>query len=180
MSAGYSKVEMCVICITIFPIYLLITQHKLHKEPFNNHLFPFVIILQRTWRKIWMVLFKPSPTGVGRVELCAGPTTNAATDGRKVGRQKSSERKVVRLSDCLSVDPAANESCPPGCTAFYLHTIQCTYTLASTASQDWLSALCSLAFQVINQGNFAPFSSCNGRCPYHSGKVERNFPHNQR
>nr|XP_040029785.1 docking protein 3-like [Gasterosteus aculeatus aculeatus] len=102
---------------------------------------------KRTWRKIWMVLFKPSPTGVGRVELCAGPTTNAATDGRKVGRQKSSERKVVRLSDCLSVDPTANESCPPGCTAFYLHTIQCTYTLASPASQDWLSALCSLAFQ---------------------------------
>ncbi|KAM8910027.1 docking protein 3 [Spinachia spinachia] len=102
---------------------------------------------KRTWRKIWMALFKASPTGVGRVELCTGLNTTAASDQRKVGWQKSSEKKVVRLSDCLSVDCAPKESCPPGCTAFYLHTIQCTYTLASTMSQDWLSALCSLAFQ---------------------------------
>ncbi|KAL6117851.1 dok3 [Pungitius sinensis] len=102
---------------------------------------------KRTWRKIWMALFEPSPTGVGRVELSTGLNTNAASDQRKVGWQKSSERKVVRLSDCLSVKLAPNESCPPGCTAFYLHTIQCTYTLASTISQEWLSALCSLAFQ---------------------------------
>ncbi|XP_029369171.1 docking protein 2, partial [Echeneis naucrates] len=55
--------------------------------------------------------------------------------------------KVVRLSDLLSVTPAPKESCPQGCTAFYLNTIQCTYTLASTTSQDWLSALCLLTFQ---------------------------------
>ncbi|XP_018530882.1 docking protein 3 [Lates calcarifer] len=100
---------------------------------------------KRTWRKIWMMLYKPSSTGVGRLELYT--VLDAITDQRKAGRQKTPERKVVRLSDCLSITPAPKESCPQGCTAFYLNTTQCTYTLASSASQDWLSALCLLAFQ---------------------------------
>ncbi|XP_073342565.1 docking protein 3 [Pagrus major] len=101
----------------------------------------------RSWRKMWAVLFKPSYTGVGRLELCTLLDNNAVTDQKKMGRQKTPERKVVRLTDCLSAVPAPKESCPPGCTAFYINTIQCNYTLASTASQDWLSALCALAFQ---------------------------------
>ncbi|XP_034739832.1 docking protein 3 isoform X1 [Etheostoma cragini] len=102
---------------------------------------------KKTWRKVSVGLFKPSTMGVGRLELSTVPDNNAAADWKKVGRYKTPERKVVRLSDCLSVIPAPKESCPSGCTAFYLHTIQCTYTLASTSSQDWLSALCLLAFQ---------------------------------
>ncbi|XP_023257896.1 docking protein 3 isoform X1 [Seriola lalandi dorsalis] len=102
---------------------------------------------KRTWRKIWLMLFKPSSTGVGRLELYTVLDNNAITDQKKATRQKTPERKVVRLSDCLSVIPAPKESCPQGCTAFYLKTTQCTYTMASTTSQDWLSALCLLAFQ---------------------------------
>lgn len=92
-----------------------------------------------------MVLFKASSTGVGRLEFCSAGDSNP--ESKKVGRQKSSERKVVRLSDCLSVTLAPKASCPAGCTAFYLITTQCTYTFASSTSQDWLKALCILAFQ---------------------------------
>ncbi|CAN9514841.1 unnamed protein product [Ophioblennius macclurei] len=111
---------------------------------------------KRTWRKMWMVLFKASSTGVGRLEFWSSADSNP--DSKKVGRQKSSERKVVRLSDCLSVTFAPKASCPAGCTAFYLITTQCTYTLASTTSQDWVDTLCSLAFQKdpgeSDKGNF--------------------------
>lgn len=109
---------------------------------------------------MWAVLFKPSSTGVGRLELCTVLDNNAVIDQMKIGWQKTPERKVVRLRDCLSADPAPKESCPPGCTAFYLNTIQCNYTLASTASQDWLKALCVLAFQV---SHIPSFDQCN--CP---------------
>ncbi|KAK5865005.1 hypothetical protein PBY51_016201 [Eleginops maclovinus] len=102
---------------------------------------------KKSWRNVWMVLFKPSSSGVGRFELSTVLDKNAAADQKKVGRQKTSERKVVRLQDCLSVIPAPKVSCPSGCTAFYLHTTQCSFTLASTTSQDWLSALTLLAFQ---------------------------------
>lgn len=94
-----------------------------------------------------MMLFKPSTTGVGRLEICTAIDNNATT-GQKVTRHKEADRKVIRLSDCLSVTPATEESCPPGCTALYLNTMQSRYTLASTASQAWHSALCHLAFQV--------------------------------
>nr|XP_020446781.1 docking protein 3 [Monopterus albus] len=93
------------------------------------------------------MLFKPSSTGVGRLEIYTVLDTNAITDQKKAGRQKTPERKVVRLSDCLSVTPAPNEACLQGCTAFYINTTQCTYTMASTTSQEWISALCFLAFQ---------------------------------
>lgn len=95
-----------------------------------------------------MVLFKPSSTGVGRLEFCAGSDSGPLGEHMKLCRQKAAERKVVRLSDCLSVTPAPREACPAGCTAFYLNTKQCNYTFASMSSQDWTSALCLLAFQV--------------------------------
>lgn len=92
-----------------------------------------------------MTLFKPSSSGVGRLELYTEFDNNAVTEQKK---KKTQERKVVRLSDCLSVTHAPNESCPPGCTAFYLNTTHCNYNLATKESQDWLDALCLLAFQV--------------------------------
>lgn len=96
-----------------------------------------------------MVLYKPSSTGVGRLEFySAVADNNAAGEQRRGGKQKTPERKVVRLTDCLSVTPAPKESCPSGCSAFYLNTIQSNYTLASSTSQDWQYALCLLAFQV--------------------------------
>ncbi|KAM6923474.1 uncharacterized protein dok3 [Xenentodon cancila] len=103
---------------------------------------------KRTWRKIWMLLFKPSSTGIGRLEFYNISESSFISDQLKAGRKKTPDRKVVRLCDFLSVTPAVKEpSCPAGCTAFYLKTMQCTYTFASTDSQDWLGALAHLAFQ---------------------------------
>ncbi|KAJ0003010.1 hypothetical protein NQD34_008160 [Periophthalmus magnuspinnatus] len=103
---------------------------------------------KKTWRKIWMSLYKPSSTGVGRLELYTVADNIAAVhDNKKTGRPKSQARKVVRLSDCLSVTAAPKESCPTDCEAFYLNTTSATYTLASPTTQDLINALCVLAFQ---------------------------------
>lgn len=95
-----------------------------------------------------MALFKASSTGVGRLELSNVSDGYYPGDQKRSGRQKSTEKKVVRLSDCLSATPAVKESCPSGCTAFCLNTTQSSYTFASRTSEEWLSALCLLAFQV--------------------------------
>lgn len=116
----------------------------------NSH---FLSFHQKTWRKMWMVLYKPSSQGVGRFEFYAVADSSSVTEQKRMGRQKTPERKVVRLIDCLSVTFAPKESCPAGCTAFYLNTTQATYTLASTSSQDWVNALCLLAFQVSHISN---------------------------
>ncbi|XP_036069952.1 docking protein 2 [Oryzias melastigma] len=94
-----------------------------------------------------MALFKASSTGVGRLELSNVSDGYYPGDQKRSGRQKSTEKKVVRLSDCLSATPAVKESCPSGCTAFCLNTTQSSYTFASRTSEEWLSALCLLAFQ---------------------------------
>ncbi|XP_007561642.1 docking protein 3 [Poecilia formosa] len=136
---------------------------------------------KRTWRKIWMVLFKPSSMGVGRLEF----RSVSDSEQLKACRQKAQERKVVRLSDCLSVTPAAKESCPARCTAFYLNTTHHTYTFASTESQDWISALCILAFQRDpGESDKGDFEGGNGLTMedndlYSSWKSEPTLPPDQ-
>ncbi|XP_076018923.1 docking protein 2 [Genypterus blacodes] len=102
---------------------------------------------KRTWRRMWMVLFKPSSSGVGRLELYTVQDTRASPPHKTFPWQKIAPKKVVRLCDCVSVTPATEESCPPGCTALYLCTTLTTLTLASSRCHDWLIALCQLAFQ---------------------------------
>ncbi|XP_047441556.1 docking protein 2 [Mugil cephalus] len=140
---------------------------------------------KRTWRKIRMVLFKPSSTGVGRLELLPPAESNSITDQMKVGRQKTPERKVVRLSDCLSVTLAQKESCPAGCAAFYLNTTQTAYTFASATAQDWLDALSLLAFQKDpGEADKGDFDGGNGFTMedndlYSSWKRDVTLPPNQ-
>ncbi|MEQ2298987.1 hypothetical protein AMECASPLE_010859 [Ameca splendens] len=140
---------------------------------------------KRTWRKIWMVLFKPSSTGVGRLEFSNISDSCSISEQLKAGRQKTTERKVVRFYDCLSVTPATKESCPAHCTAFYLNTTQCTYTFASMESQGWIRALCALAFQRDPvDSEKGDFEGGNGLTMedndlYSSWKSEPAFPPNQ-
>ncbi|TKS72531.1 Docking protein 2 [Collichthys lucidus] len=100
-------------------------------------------------------------------------------------KKKTQERKVVRLSDCLSVTRAPKESCPHGCTAFYLNTTHCNYTLATRESQDWLDALCLLAFQKdpgeSDKGGFERGNVCTMEDNelYSSWKTDLILPPNQ-
>lgn len=101
---------------------------------------------QKIWRKIWVMVFKPSQVGIGRIEMY--DIREGAGVSARLAILKKAEKRVIRLSECLSVTPALSESCPAGCTAFYLNTAQRIYTLAAPTHEDWVSALCSLAFQV--------------------------------
>lgn len=87
-----------------------------------------------------MALFKPTFLGVGRLELHAVLEEDAPYRKRRA-------TVVVRLQDCLSTARAPEEPCPAGCTAFHLNTPTCTYTLASSVTQQWLSAIWLITFQ---------------------------------
>ncbi|XP_067103784.1 docking protein 3 [Osmerus mordax] len=101
---------------------------------------------KKTWRKTWAMLFQPSMSGVGRVELYNmrdGPTSLYA----KSPLSRRPEKRV-RLCDCLSITLAQEEICPPDCSAFLLSTTQRCYTLASDACQDWVCTFSQVAFQA--------------------------------
>ncbi|XP_046721765.1 docking protein 2 isoform X2 [Silurus meridionalis] len=99
----------------------------------------------KIWRKIWVTVFRPSQVGIGRIEMC--DIREGAGVSAKLGALKKAEKRVIRLAECLSVTPALAESCPADCAAFYLNTAQRTYTLAAPVEEDWVSIICSLAFQ---------------------------------
>ncbi|XP_030621387.1 docking protein 3 [Chanos chanos] len=103
---------------------------------------------KRIWRKAWMILFESSSAGIGRIELYdvrgGGPTL------KSIGLKRA-ERRVIRLSDCLSITPAPEENCPSDCSGFYLNTSERTLTFAAPASEDWVSILCQVTFQRSNE-----------------------------
>ncbi|XP_018962570.1 docking protein 3 isoform X1 [Cyprinus carpio] len=104
---------------------------------------------KKIWRKSWLILFEPSSVGIGRMELYdmrdrGGLMGSAAA--RPSGLRKT-DKRVIRLTDCLSITPALGESCPKDCSAFFLNTTSCTYTIAAPTQEDWMTILCQLAFQ---------------------------------
>lgn len=95
---------------------------------------------------MWVMLFEPSASGIGRVELYSvrdSPTNVHA----KPPQARQTDKRVVRLCDCLSIALAQEEVCPPECSAFLLNTTKRSYTLASDACSDWVVALSQVAFQ---------------------------------
>ncbi|XP_030315266.1 docking protein 3 [Calypte anna] len=99
---------------------------------------------KRSWRKMRAQLFAASPSGVARMEKF-----DVRDDGTVLEKTslRRGTRRVIRLSDCVSVGPAGTESCPKATAAFYLTTTEKSYMLAAEQRDEWIAQLCQLAFQ---------------------------------
>ncbi|NXN11245.1 DOK3 protein, partial [Indicator maculatus] len=99
---------------------------------------------KRSWRKMRAQLFAASPSGVARMEKF-----DVRDDGTALekGSLRCCARRIIRLSDCVSVGPAGTESCPKATAAFYLNTTEKSYLLAAERRDEWITQLCQLAFQ---------------------------------
>ncbi|XP_021265752.1 docking protein 3 isoform X2 [Numida meleagris] len=98
---------------------------------------------KRTWRKMRAQLFAASPSGVARMEKFDARDDGTVPD---ISLRRCA-RRVIRLSDCVSVGPAGTESCPKATAAFYLTTTEKSYVLAAEQRDEWIEHLCQLAFQ---------------------------------
>ncbi|NXK63091.1 DOK3 protein, partial [Sylvietta virens] len=99
---------------------------------------------KRSWRKMRAQLFAASPSGVARMEKF--DVRDDGTIPEKTSLQRCA-RRVIRLSDCVSVGPAGTQSCPKATAAFYLTTTEKSYVLAAEQRDEWITQLCQLAFQ---------------------------------
>ncbi|NXE30108.1 DOK3 protein, partial [Ardeotis kori] len=99
---------------------------------------------KRSWRKMRAQLFAASPSGVARMEKFDVRDDGTAVEKTSLRR---CARRVIRLSDCVSVGPAGTESCPKATAAFYLTTTEKSYVLAAEQRDEWIAQLCQLAFQ---------------------------------
>ncbi|ETE72431.1 Docking protein 3, partial [Ophiophagus hannah] len=97
----------------------------------------------KTWRKVWVQLFADSPFGVARLEYFE------ARDGGAAGKAtlRKGERKVIRLSDCVSVERAKDQSSPKETVPFYLCMLERNWLFAADQPNKWIEYICQLAFQ---------------------------------
>lgn len=61
------------------------------------------------------------------------------------------DKKIIRLSECISILPSLTESCPKeNMSAFCVETNDKTHVFAAekNAAKDWMDTMCDIAFQV--------------------------------
>ncbi|XP_061107925.1 docking protein 1b [Conger conger] len=99
----------------------------------------------KKWKKSWFVLYPASQSGIARLEFfdCGGSS-------EKPSSTKKLDKKVIRLSECISILPALTETCPKdNMAAFCMETNDKTHVFATErqACAAWVDKLCEIAFQ---------------------------------
>ncbi|XP_028815492.1 docking protein 3 [Denticeps clupeoides] len=126
---------------------------------------------KKTWKRTWMALFQPSSSGIGRVEM-RDVKDGILGLGGAAGMRKV-EKRVIRLSECLSVAAAPGESCPADLAAFHVNTARRTYTIASHDALEWVHVLSELAFSVNSGAARDEFGSLEDNVLYSALKTDQ-------
>ncbi|KAB5579248.1 hypothetical protein PHYPO_G00192910 [Pangasianodon hypophthalmus] len=113
----------------------------------------------KKWKKNWFVLYPASQNGIARLEFfdCAGSGTEKPST-------KKLDKKIIRLSECISILPALTESCPKeNMSAFCVETNDKTHVFAAEkqVTSEWVEKMCEIAFQG-GGGSFSTLDS-NGQ-----------------
>ncbi|XP_076145333.1 docking protein 1b [Alosa pseudoharengus] len=100
----------------------------------------------KKWKKNWFVLYPASQNGIARLEFydCGGSGSEKPTNTKKL------DKKIIRLSECISILPAVTESCPKeNMAAFCVETNDKTHVFAAEkhVTTDWVEKMCEIAFQ---------------------------------
>ncbi|XP_042368028.1 docking protein 1b [Plectropomus leopardus] len=109
----------------------------------------------KKWKKNWFVLYPASQNGIARLEFYDSPSGGGGGAGGGSGsgsneKTRKLDKKIIRLSECISILPALTESCPKeNMAAFCVETNDKTHVFAAekTTSKDWMDTMCDIAFQ---------------------------------
>ncbi|KAG9332308.1 hypothetical protein JZ751_015410 [Albula glossodonta] len=98
------------------------------------------------WKKNWFVLYPASQNGIARLEFFDCGSASEKPNTKKL------DKKIIRLSECISILPAVTETCPKdNMAAFCVETNDKTHVFAAEkqASAEWVEKLCEIAFQEL-------------------------------
>ncbi|XP_041635308.1 docking protein 1b isoform X2 [Cheilinus undulatus] len=109
----------------------------------------------KKWKKNWFVLYPASQNGIARLEFFDSPSGGGGGAGGGSGsgsneKTRKLDKKIIRLSECISILPALMESCPKeNMAAFCVETNDKTHVFAAekNAAKDWMDTMCDIAFQ---------------------------------
>ncbi|KTF79342.1 hypothetical protein cypCar_00031690 [Cyprinus carpio] len=99
----------------------------------------------KKWKKNWFVLYPASQNGIARLEFydCSG-------SGSDKPSTKKMDKKIIRLSECISILPSVTETCPKeNMAAFCVETNDKTHVFAAEKyiTNEWVEKMCEIAFQ---------------------------------
>ncbi|CAB1345611.1 unnamed protein product [Coregonus sp. 'balchen'] len=115
----------------------------------------------KKWKKNWFVLYPASQNGIARLEFydCSGGGASDKPNTKKL------DKKIIRLSDCISILPSLTEACPKdNMSAFCVETNDKTHVLAAerSVSTEWVEKMCEIAFGGVS-GSSSSVSDSNGK-----------------
>ncbi|MEQ2224485.1 hypothetical protein ILYODFUR_007952 [Ilyodon furcidens] len=120
----------------------------------------------KKWKKNWFVLYPASQNGIARLEFFdshSGGTASSGGSGSSSNEKtRKLDKKIIRLSECISILPATIETCPKdNMEAFYVETNDKTHVFAAEkyTAREWMNTMCDIAFQ---RGNGSSLTDSNG------------------
>ncbi|XP_072315479.1 docking protein 1b [Eucyclogobius newberryi] len=107
----------------------------------------------KKWKKNWFVLYPASQNGIARLEFFDSPS--GAGGGSSAGsgsteKTRKLDKKIIRLSECISILPSLTENCPKdNMAAFCVETNDKTHVFCAERStaKEWMDTMCDIAFQ---------------------------------
>lgn len=120
----------------------------------------------KKWKKNWFVLYPASQNGIARLEFFDSPSGGVGSGGGSGSasneKTRKLDKKIIRLSECISILPALTETCPKNnMAAFCVETNDKTFVFAAekTTAMEWMDTMCDIAFQG---GTGSSLTDCNG------------------
>uniref|UniRef100_A0A3Q3WTU6 Uncharacterized protein n=1 Tax=Mola mola TaxID=94237 RepID=A0A3Q3WTU6_MOLML len=109
----------------------------------------------KKWKKNWFVLYPASQNGIARLEFFDSPSGVGAGGGGGYGsgsneKTRKLDKKIIRLSECISILPALTETCPKEkMAAFCVETNDKMHVFAAeqNTTKEWMDIMCDIAFQ---------------------------------
>ncbi|KAM9335326.1 docking protein 1b [Symphorus nematophorus] len=124
----------------------------------------------KKWKKNWFVLYPASQNGIARLEFFDAPSGGGGVTGGGSGsgsneKTRKLDKKIIRLSECISILPALTESCPKdNMAAFCVETNDKTHVFAAekNAVKEWMDTMCDIAFQGGSGSSSSTAADANG------------------
>ncbi|XP_077445778.1 docking protein 1b [Stigmatopora argus] len=104
----------------------------------------------KKWKKNWLVLYPASQNGIARLEFFDSVGVGNSSGGNSNEKTRKLDKKIIRLSECISILPALTENCPKdNMAAFCVETNDKTHVFAAekNVAKDWMETMCDIAFQ---------------------------------
>lgn len=108
----------------------------------------------KKWKKNWFVLYPASPNGIARLEFFDSPSGSGSgtstVSGGSNEKTRKLDKKIIRLSECISILPSLTENCPKdNMSAFCVETNDKTHVFAAEKllAKEWMDLMCDIAFQ---------------------------------